>query len=158
MGLFQKKWRTYCKAKGIYPGGAITFLPGNVHPVRNNTSTNNQNITVTHIFANSLKNSNNNYNSNINNENKRKKNNSNKISFGNTLNNTAFSTINKNNRQSKFNSKIIQKNNNIKSNNEEIIYNDYDGEDEDNFKFDIKNINTDILLRLREFLLSCDLL
>ena len=126
--------------------------------IKSLASTNNQNITVTHIFANSLKNSNNNYDSNINNENKRKKNNSNKISFGNTLNNTAFSTINKNNRQSKFNSKIIQKNNNIKSNNEEIIYNDYNGEDDENFKFDIKNINTDILLRLREFLLSCDLL
>ena len=39
-----------------------------------------------------------------------------------------------------------------------IIFNDYDGDEDENFKFDLKNINTDSLLRLREFLLSCDLL
>ena len=94
--------------------------------------------------------------------NKKKKNNTNKISSGNTSNNTAFSTINKHNRQSKFNNKDIPKNNNntskINNFNDDIIFNDYDGDEDENFKFDLKNINTDSLLRLREFLLSCDLL
>ena len=133
--------------------------------IKSLTSTNNPNITVTHnIFANSLRNSNNN-NTDLNiNEfinNKTKKINSNKISSRNTSHNTAFSTINKNNRQSKINNNKIniptkKKNNNY---NDEIIYNDYDGDDdEDNYKSDLNNINTDVLLRLREFLLSCDLL
>ena len=132
--------------------------------IKSLASTNNQNKTITHnIFSNSLTNSNNNNDSNIGFNKKAKKNNSNKISMGNTSNNTAFSTINKNNRQSKFNSNnnIPKKNNNIKISNynDDIIYNDYDEEDDgDNHKYDIKNINTDILLRLREFLLSCDLL
>ena len=69
---------------------------------------------------------------------------------------------NKHNRQSKFNNKDIPKNNNntskINNFNDDIIFNDYDGDEDENFKFDLKNINTDSLLRLREFLLSCDLL
>ena len=131
--------------------------------IKSLASTNNQNITITHNnFANSLTNSNNNNETNIgfNNNKRNKRNYSNKISSRNTLNNTTFTTINKNNRQSKFNTnKNIQ--NKIKNNNnDEIIYNDYDGDEdeEEEYKLDLKNINTDLLLRLREFLLSCDLL
>ena len=140
--------------------------------IKSLTSTNNPNITVTHnIFANSITNTNNNNNKNDSNlnidniKNKTKKNNTNKIISGNNSNNnTDFSTLNKQNRLSKFSSNnnvnnIPKQNQKIYNFNDDIIYNDDDDyEDENDLNCDIRNINTDILLRLREFLLSCDLL
>ena len=125
---------------------------------------------MTHnIATNSIKNTNNNNNDsnlNIDNiKNKTKKNFATKILSGNNSNNnTAFSTLNKQNRLSKFSThnvnNIPKKNHRLNNFNDDIIYNDDDDyEDEnDNFNCDIRNINTDVLLRLREFLLSCDLL
>ena len=138
--------------------------------IKSLTSTNNPNITVTHnVFANSITNTNNNNNnndSNLNNDNiknKTKKISTNKILSRNYSNyNTAFSTLNKQNRLSKFstnnNLNNIRKKNQKINFNDDIIYNDDDYEDENDFNCDIRNINTDVLLRLREFLLSCDLL
>ena len=142
--------------------------------IKSLASTNNPNITVTHnIFANSITNTNNNnnndsnLNTNTNNDNiknRTKKNSINKIISGNNSNNnTAFSTLNKQNRLSKFstnnNVNNIPKNNHkINNFNDDIIYNDDEYEDNNDYKCEIRNINTDVLLRLREFLLSCDLL
>ena len=144
--------------------------------IKSLASTNNPNITVTHnIFANSITNTNNNnnnnndsnLNTNTNNnniKNRTKKNSINKIISGNNSNNnTAFSTLNKQNRLSKFstnnNVNNIPKNNHkINNFNDDIIYNDDEYEDNNDYKCEIRNINTDVLLRLREFLLSCDLL
>ena len=138
--------------------------------IKSLASSNNPNITVTHnIATNSIKNTNNNNNDsnyNIDNiKNKTKKNYPTKILSGNNSNNnTAFTTLNKQNRLSKFSThnvnNIPKKNHRLNNFNDDVIYNDDDDyEDEnDNFNCDIRNINTDVLLRLREFLLSCDLL
>ena len=151
---------------------------GNINKsIKSLASTNNQNNTVTHnIYANSITTSNNIMNDsniiqNININKVNNQNHNNKFLSGNTSSNTAFSTLHKqkqnmSHRQSKFNNNnndnkknIPNKKNHIKSNDEEIIYNDYlDEEDEEDYKYEIKNIKTDVLLRLREFLLSCDLL
>ena len=159
-----KKSTTEIKNKNKKRISKETSIVGINKSIKSLISTNNPNITVTHnVFQNSLRNSNNNNinDSNLALNNKNKKNSITKISPGNTSNNTAFSTINKHYRQSKFNNKEIPKNNNtskINNFNDEIIFNDYDGDDDENYKLDLKNIKTDTLLRLREFLLSCDLL
>ena len=95
-------------------------------------------------------------NLNINNQSKR-----NRISsVANTTNNIAFSTINRqknspSRRPSKFTNKInIPVNNKYNLNNEDIE--DLEEELCDSNK--LKNISTDVLIRLRDWLISCDLL
>jgi hypothetical protein len=143
-------------------------LKGINKSIKSLVSTNNQNNSVNHntnnIFSNSIKKKDNNiYNLKLNTKKNRTKKiiKSNRILSGNT---TQFSTINKNNRLSKIN----HDNNNIvnipkntfnsNSIDDIIIYNDYDEEDDDNASYGLRNISTSVLLRLREFLLSCDLL
>ena len=143
-------------------------LKGINKSIKSLVSTNNQNNSINrninNIFSNSIKKKDNNiYNLKLNTKKNRTKKiiKSNRILSGNT---TQFSTINKNNRLSKIN----HDNNNIvnipkttinsNSIDDIIIYNDYDEEDDDNASYGLRNISTSVLLRLREFLLSCDLL
>ena len=143
-------------------------LKGITKSIKSLVSTNNQNNSVNHntnnIFSNSIKKKDNNiYNLKLNTKKNRTKKiiKSNRILSGNT---TQFSTINKNNRLSKINhdnNNIVNiPKNTINSNSIDdiIIYNDYDEEDDDNASYGLRNISTSVLLRLREFLLSCDLL
>ena len=130
-------------------------------------SINNINSTVTHNIISNNNNSNNNnepnlnLNLNINNINNQNKKNRIYSSFGNT--NTAFSTINRTknsarqSRNTNNNKNNIPINNNYNINyNEDIEYLDDDEELCDNNK--LNNIPTNILLRLRDWLISCDLL
>ena len=143
-------------------------LKGINKSIKSLVSTNNQNNSINrninNIFSNSIKKKDNNiYKLKLNTKKNRTKKiiKSNRILSGNT---TQFSTINKNNRLSKIN----HDNNNIvnipkntfnsNSIDDIIIYNDYDEEDDDNASYGLRNISTSVLLRLREFLLSCDLL
>ena len=133
----------------------------------NRSRNNNINNTVTHnINLNNTSNINeSNSNLNMNNLNKKIR-----ISLvGNITNNTAFSTINKqkNNqsiRQSKYtnnNKKCIPINNKYNPNNSNYIYNDeinYIDEEDYCDSNKLKNIPTNILIRLRDWLISCDLL
>ena len=128
-------------------------------------STNNISNTVKH---NNISNNNNNNESNLNqNLNINNQNKKNRISFvANTTNNTAFSTINRqknyiSSRQSKFtnnNKNSIPFNNKYNTNN---YYNDEYDDDFDEEYCDsnkLKSIPTNILIRLRDWLISCDLL
>ena len=120
-----------------------------------NSNTNNINESNINFNINNLNNINN--SNNINNQNKK-----NRISsVANTTNNTAFSTINKPkyspSRQSKNTNKInIPFNNkyNINNYNDDMEY--LDEEFIDNNK--LNSIPTNILIRLRDWLISCDLL
>ena len=133
----------------------ISISPGN----KSIRSTNKINSTVTHKINNLNINNNEsniNMNLNINNQSKR-----NRISsVANTTNNTAFSTINRqknspSRRPSKFTNKInIPVNNKYNSNNDDIE--DLEEELCDSSK--LKNIPTDVLIKLRDWLISCDLL
>ena len=128
---------------------------------KSNRSRNNINNTVTHNI--NLNNTNNNEsNSNSNNMNKKIR----ISSVANTTNNTVFSTIHKqkyspSNRPSKYtnnnNRKNIPINNKYNTNNyiEDINYIDEENYCDSN---KLKNIPTDILIRLRDWLISCDLL
>jgi hypothetical protein len=120
----------------------------------NTNNTNSNNINESNINLNI-----NNSNNNINNQNKK-----NIISsVANTMNNTAFSTINRMKNSPSRLSKNTNKNNipiNNKYNSNNYIFNDdleyFDEELCDNIK--LNNIPTNILMRLREWLISCDLL
>ena len=132
-----------------------------VSPInKTNTSilNNHNNSTAIHNYISNNNNNETNININTNNFNKK-----NKISSVlNTINNTTISTIN---RQSKNNNiKHIPINQNRNSNNKYNINNYEDNnfleeEEEDYCDSDrLKNIPTRILMRLRDWLISCDLL
>ena len=133
------------------------------------STSNNINNTVTHNINTNNTNSNNinesNINLNINNSNNNSNQNKKNIisSVANTMNNTAFSTINRIKNSPSRQSKNTNKNNipvNNKYNSNNYIFNDdleyLDEELCDNIK--LNNIPTNILMRLRDWLISCDLL